>query len=424
MITRLEAPPRAAALLASYGPCRAEMHQSRVVVTDGDERSALAVVRSLGGAGHDVYVCSRTGRSLAGASRYARADLKASDPLLDPEGFSREVAAIARGIGADVVIPVSEGSLLAVLGSPDLFEGITVPFPNETVFRRVCDKRAVLEAASELGIATPAQHMLREPNELATVISSGALQFPVVLKPSRSVISDPNRRSKVGVTYAADAGELRARVASYSRAAFPLLLQQRIVGPGIGVFVLRWNGRTVAAFSHRRLREKPPSGGVSVYAESIALDPALLAHAEALLAHFAWRGVAMVEFKIDRATDTPYLMEINGRFWGSLQLAVAAGVDFPRLLYTVAQGKRIARQSSYEIGVRNRWWWGDFDHLIARVWRSNAHLQLPPDSPSRTRAILEFFRWRPGDQNEVLKMSDPRPFIRETINWLAKFGAP
>ena len=412
---------------ASHGRgavARGQADRSRVLVTDGEERSALAIVRSLGRATHHVYVCSRSGHSLAGASRYALADVRTSDPLQDPDGFAEQVAAVAHRIGADIVIPVSEASLLAVLGNSDLFEGTIVPFPEETVFRRVCDKRAVLVAARELGIATPEQHTLREPDELARLIASGQLQWPVVIKPSRSVVSDPTRRSKVGVSYAADAQELRTQVANCPRAAYPLLLQQRIVGPGIGVFLLRWNDRTVAAFSHRRLREKPPSGGVSVYAESIALDSTLLAHAEALLAHFAWRGVAMVEFKIDRATGTPYLMEINGRFWGSLQLAIAAGVDFPLQLCALAEDKRIAPPSSYEIGVRNRWWWGDVDHLLARLRQSNARLQLPPDSPSRTRAILEFFRWRRGDQNEVLKVDDAGPFIRETTDWLTKFGSP
>lgn len=423
-MSRVLEPPAIAALNARGADYRGETLRSRVLVTDGEERSALAIVRSLGRAAYDVYVCSRNGRSLAGASRHARADVRTGDPLQDPDGFAGEVAAIAHRISADIVIPVSEASLLAVLGNADLFEGTIVPFPDESVFRRVCDKRGVLEAARELGIAAPAQLTLREPNELATAISSGALQFPIVLKPSRSVVSDPVRPSKVGVSYAADAQELQMRAASYPRAAYPLLLQQRIVGPGIGVFVLRWNDRTVAAFSHRRLREKPPSGGVSVYAESIALDSTLLAQAEALLAHFAWRGVAMVEFKIDRATGTPYVMEINGRFWGSLQLAIAAGVDFPLLLCALAEDKQIALPSSYRTGVRNRWWWGDVDHLLARIRQSNARLQLPPDSPSRTRSILEFFRWRRGDQNEVLKMDDAGPFIRETTDWLAKFGSP
>ena len=54
---------------------------------------------------------------------------------------------------------------------------------------------------------------------------------------------------------------------------YPSLIQERIVGPGIGVFVLCDHGRLLAAFAHRRLREKPPSGGASVLCESVAVDP-------------------------------------------------------------------------------------------------------------------------------------------------------
>ncbi len=53
----------------------------------------------------------------------------------------------------------------------------------------------------------------------------------------------------------------------------------------------------------------------------------------------------MVEFKADARTGTPYLMEINGRFWGSLQLAIDAGVDFPAILVAAALGAPIPPRS-------------------------------------------------------------------------------
>jgi hypothetical protein len=128
----------------------------------------------------------------------------------------------------------------------------------------------------------------------------------------------------------------------------------------------------------------------------------------------------MLEFKTDRGTGRPYLMEINGRFWGSLQLAVDAGVDFPTLLVRCALGDRPTRPG-YRVGVRNRWWWGDVDHLLARLRHSPAQLGLPPGAPSRWQAARDFARlWRPGDRNEVLRLSDPWPFVRETLDWLGR----
>jgi predicted ATP-grasp superfamily ATP-dependent carboligase len=198
-----------------------------------------------------------------------------------------------------------------------------------------------------------------------------------------------------------------------------LLLQQRIVGPGVGIFLLRWGGEPVATFAHRRIREKPPSGGVSVYRESIAADPKLVASSLALLSRFAWEGVAMVEYKLDAATGVPYLMEINGRFWGSLQLAVDAGVNFPGLLVSLALGEHPTPVTAYHVGVRSRWWLGDLDQLLARLRHSTRELALPPGSPGRARALTDFLTlWRPGDRNEIFRWSDPMPAVRETVEWM------
>src|SRR5262249_38745780 len=150
----------------------------------------------------------------------------------------------------------------------------------------------------------------------------------------------------------------------------PSLVQQRIVGPGVGVFVLFDRGEIVADFAHRRLREKPPSGGASVLSESAPVDRALRDDARRLLGPLQWHGVAMLEYKQDQAGGGSYLMEVNGRFWGSLQLAIDAGVDFPHLACQLATGQRPAIDRPYAIGVKNRWLAGDLDHLLLRLFRS------------------------------------------------------
>jgi predicted ATP-grasp superfamily ATP-dependent carboligase len=183
-----------------------------------------------------------------------------------------------------------------VLEARDQFPGVQIPFPEAETFRAVCDKEAVLETARRTGIQVPAQWTVARAGGW-TRAEIERLPYPVVVKPARSVSEDPAGRVKLGVSHAADAVALTDVLNSMPPSAFPVLLQQRVIGSGIGIFLLIWDGKVLASFAHRRLREKPPSGGVSVYRESVATDPQLLRQSVELLRRFDWRGVAMVEYK-------------------------------------------------------------------------------------------------------------------------------
>jgi NAD(P)-dependent dehydrogenase (short-subunit alcohol dehydrogenase family) len=393
------------------------MTRRRILVTDGTQRSALAVVRSLGRAGHIVFVCGPRVPSLAGASKHAFAESIVASALDAPAQFVSDVSHLIERWRIDTVIPITEPSLLALLPERDSL-GVMIPWPDIDTFRAVSDKRSLLATAAELGFAVPKQIVLDSEADARTM-NPALLDYPLVLKPARSVSEHAGQRVSLGVIHVASSGALRRALAALGEAAFPILVQQRIVGPGIGIFLLVWDGQLLATFAHERLREKPPSGGVSVYSQSVAVDAELVERSRQLLEKVQWRGVAMVEFKRDARTGVAYLMEVNGRFWGSLQLAIDAGVDFPALLVAAASGEPVATPPRYRVGTRSRWWWGDVDHLLARWRKDAATLALPAGAPSRWRATLDFLTfWHPHDHNEVFRLKDPRPFFRETIEWL------
>lgn len=394
------------------------MSRRTVIVTDGEQRSALAIVRSLGAAGFRCVVTAQRRGDLAGASRFASRTVCVPDPLKAPGPFGDAVVKLVAEECADIIIPVSEPALLALLPLRAALSPAVLPFPDAEIFASLADKQHVLDEAAQLGIAVPAQRTIASPEQIDCLEPSG-IAFPVVLKPSRSVGEHHGVRQKFGVSYARDVAELRARLRALPAAAFPVLLQQRIVGPGIGIFLLMWDGEPRAEFAHRRLCEKPPTGGVSVYRESVPVDCVLRDRSRALLERLDWKGVAMVEFKVDARTSTPYLMEINGRFWGSLQLAIDAGADFPRMLAAAALGDELPAAPAYRVGVRSRWWWGQMDHLVARARRRKA-APLPPDTVSVARAASDMLLgpFRRDDREEVFRWSDPKPFINETMRWI------
>ena len=122
-------------------------------------------------------------------------------------------------------------------------------------------------------------------------------------------------------------------------------------------------------------------------------------------------------------TGLPFLMEINGRLWGSLQLAVDAGVDFPNLLIQAAFGARPHPVTTYKPGVRLRWEWGEVDHLLASLFHSPvAVTQSNRGSVSRRLAAIGTFLRGFGSprQGEVFRNDDPGPFLRETADWFRR----
>lgn len=391
----------------------------RVLVTDGEQRAALAVVRSLGRAGYEVYVCSDRSSSIAGASRYCAGSYQVADPLRDPAGFLSDLMRVTVATKADVLLPVTEAALLPVLPNRERFNCV-IPFPSAGAFESICDKSMVLKAAAAQGLSVPGQMELAHAGDSATL--SGGPQFPLVLKPSRSVAGKEGERVRAGVSYVASTNDLRQALTNIPANAYPVLMQQRINGSGFGISVLVWDGELIAAFAHRRIREKPPSGGVSVLRESIPLDQDLLSRSLALLREFNWQGVAMVEYKQDARSRVPYLMEINGRLWGSLQLAIDAGVDFPKLLVELALGAHPAPVTTYEVGVRSRWEWGDVDHLLATVLHPSKFAGFSDTGRyPRLHALAGFIRGF-GQRNraEVFRRDDPGPILRETVDWFRR----
>jgi predicted ATP-grasp superfamily ATP-dependent carboligase len=317
-------------------------------------------------------------------------------------------------------IPMTDASAELGLALREAAPELLVIFPEARAYREISDKARLLELGTELGIPVPEQTVVHsKPNEGGLNGACAGVRYPVVAKPSRSAVEEGGVVHRFGVTMVADESELRAALSSYHPAAFPVLLQRRIDGPGLGAFALFWKGQPVRWFAHRRIREKPPTGGVSVYRESVPLRDDLREYATRILGHFGWSGVAMVEFKEDSNTGTPYLMEVNGRFWGSLQLALDAGVDFPAHLVTLTEGGQVGPDRGYPAGIRTRWLLGDLDHLIWMLRTPYSVRKGYDQLPSVLAALSTFLiPWRPGERWEVLSLDDPRPFFIEIREWL------
>jgi predicted ATP-grasp superfamily ATP-dependent carboligase len=387
---------------------------SPVLILDGNQRSALAATRSLGSRQIPVIVADESSSTLAGSSKYCTGGFTYPAPSASASEFIAVVQREAAKRDVSVIFPMTDTTSYLLAQYRDSFPGVHIPLGSARAMETLLDKWKLWELARSLDIAVPRTWSL---NTLADLPEIGpTLSFPLVVKPRHSRTWLNGTCIAAPVTYAHSLRELQAIIAGDPRLSqVPLLLQEYVSGEGQGVFALYADGRPLTFFAHRRLREKPPSGGVSVLSESIALDPRLREIAQRILDRVAWHGIVMLEFKVSWS-GTPYLIEANPRFWGSLQLAIDAGVDFPYLLYQVALGEMPNAVAHYATGVKSRWLLGDLDQLYLTL---RGHPGRDLRSASRLRALASFFRFfDPATRGDVNRTDDLKPFLLEIQRYL------
>ncbi len=387
--------------------------QPSVLILDGNQRSALAATRSLGRLGIPVTVADETPRSLAAASRYCTDRFGYPSPSEQPDEFLDTVQRNAAARAVTVIFPMTEVSAYLLVRNRGRFAPAVIPLPDSENWDLVADKCRLLQVAQQLQVPVPETLFPADADALRA--AADRIGFPVVLKPCRSKVWREGRCTATSVHIALDHDDLSALMARHEYLRnFPLAVQARVPGSGLGVFALYDHGTAVTFFAHRRIREKPPRGGVSVLSESIPVRADLQAYATRLLDHARWHGVAMVEFR-GTADGVPYLMEINPRFWGSLQLAIDSGVNFPGMLYDLTLGRRPTPPAGYRTGIRTRWLLGDLDRLYL-VLRKR---ETGPSDISRLREVLQFLRFfSAGTRYEVNRFGDLGPFLFEIGRYL------
>jgi predicted ATP-grasp superfamily ATP-dependent carboligase len=326
--------------------------------------------------------------------------LRYPDYDTDPAGFVSWLEDIGRRYAIDVLYPIEDRSLALCVQHADRWAPrMRALLPGPAALDKAGDKWRTLQCAGALGIALPESFCPGSEEELIGL--AAAWHGPAVVKPRMSSGSRGMRLVEAGPQLVDAYREVAAH--------YPQPIIQRRVpaaGPGLGVFaLLDREHRPLALFGHRRLREYPVTGGPSTLRESYR-DETLIEQSLRLLQHLGMVGVAMVEYKVDPGSGRPLLMEINPRFWGSLQLAVLAGVDFPVLYHKASLGMDVAPVLTYPEGVLCRWLWpGDLLHFL--------------HNPDRFHLQPSFFQFR-GMGDDILSARDPLPAIGILVEGLRK----
>jgi carbamoyl-phosphate synthase large subunit len=377
-------------------------------VLDGDTGPGLAVTRSLGRAGWTVLV--PTG-SRSSRSRFAGGSIAIPDAALEPDGFIGSVRDVVARPEIDVVVPTTDASLAGAWEAVGSRERPRVIGGDRRTVAMALDKVACLRAAERHGFRVPEW---RAPETVEDALAAlRELGTPLVAKPRRSFrrrdASLEHRRHQF--VYSAE--DLDDALVLLGDGDEPPLLQTFVPGRALSVSAVIHRGELLAAIARETLTFHPVRGGTSVWKRTVDPSDVGVAEAVRLLQDIGLDGVAEVEYQVG-ADGVPRLMEVGARLHGWVPLAIAAGVDLPRLAASAAVGDPVDPVLTYRVGVEMRWPAGE-------LWRLGTLFGPPRLLPPgmRRRDVLRGIwpPWRPGMRYDGFDTADLRPLSPIPTSW-------
>lgn len=380
------------------------MGKTDVLLTYAWVRSSYAALKSLTRLGLKVAVADTGKVGMGQWSRFSQLAGVFSNPRVYPEQFITDINKLLAKTGADFLLPGHDETEVLAKFRHKLPHTVTLPTDEYEKIHYVNDKSWTSSFAISHDIPTPATIKWRDFGELEKGLRR--VDGPYVIKLRRG-------NSAKGVFYAKTRDDVQALCTQLIE-QFELtpdrypIIQKRISGAGWGVSCLYWQGERIASFTHKRLREKTSTGGTSTLRQSLR-HPELESYAHKILDALSWHGLAMVEFKYDSDTRQGWFIEINPRLWGSIHLAIAAGVDFPALLYVAAtQGSDAAYKMSCQQreGIVARWYLGDL--IIAASELKRLHF----------RKAISLMQLGGADTLDDWDSRDPMAFLGEVTYYM------
>jgi len=351
------------------------MEQEVAIVVSANFRKAYPVVRSLSNIGFRVIGAFYSWRSNV-FSRFVHKRFKITNPYINQYKYILDLVRLVKLMDPKVIVPIGFIDNVVISKYRNIFpKNLTIPIPPYKTLAKVSNKLELPNLCKTLNIRCPKTLKFNLKNENKT---RGTL-YPYVIKG----VYDSSKPTYVFTS-------LSKEIMFSERHA---LIQEFIPGFGVGYFVLAANGEPILEFCHRRVVEVRPSGGASVVACRY-FDPRAYVYGRRIVKFLKWTGILMVEFRKHLETGELYLMEINPKFWGSLELPVSLGYDFPATLV-----KYMLYGEKPKVRVRDRpkcfsWvlsgihylkenpkiWFKILEYSIKDFpWSADVHLDDPPE---------------------------------------------
>lgn len=363
-----------------------------VLLTNGQQRKTLAAARSLGSRGINIIAAEETRFNPTAFSKYCSKFLVYPSPKETPDKFYEWLRSTIAQYKCDVFFPMDDDTMEVTMGHyEELSKLCSIPVADLNSFKIASDKGESTALAMASGVFCPDTVMPKSLEELESL--SLKIRYPAIIKPRKSSGSRGIR-----VVYNKD--ELLEEYRGiHEKYPYPIVQDYINLGDKYSVnMIFDREHQIKACYEQKYLRTFPIKNGPSTLTESVSY-PEIAEAAKKLMKNLNWYGVVEVEFVIDSNSGKANFMEINPRFWASVQSAIYAGVDFPWLLYKAALGEDVPETFDYKIGSKCRWLLpGDILHFIFNKERMRMN---PPFWGNKKYGI----------KDDIISRDDPMPTL-------------
>ena len=382
---------------------------SDILLTYGWVRSSYGALRNLSDHGLDVSISDSSIIGMSQFSKYSKSFDKYVSHYEDEEIFVQNILDICDKRGVSLIFPSHNETEILARHKDRFPKNLTKILPDADLCELFNNKAKAYDLCSTLGIPVPKRIQYSDPNTIVEILSKSGIQ--------KSVIKLLTGNSSKGVFYAENPNDAQNLVMQLIEVhglvpnRYPQI-EEYIDGDGFGCSVLYSEGRFIAHFTHKRLRDKIATGGTSTFrvsAEHKGIEDAT----KKIFDHVGWNGLAMCEFKVCQRTGKFWFIEINPRMWGSISLAIQAGVEFPYLAWLsskngVEAALEYHQASKLKFGWKARWLLGDLFVVLDKIVRLKFREGWSVIRRERADSIDDFF-W-----------DDPFVFIGEALAYLIR----
>lgn len=364
----------------------------RVIVTDAQERAVLGTLRCLREEGLDVSALA-TGRAAPGFwSRAPDRRFVIPNPGCSIEGFVSRLEQILAAHPHDVMMAGADAALLVISEHRERLERhVRLGLPSHEVVQAALDRARLAQAADHAGLGFPESRVCQDEGQALAAAKEFGL--PVLAKPVHVVVPVNGAAERWGIVLAHSLDE----VTIASRRFGSCMIQRPLAGKLLSVSGVATERGLIGAVVGWAMRTWPPDAGNGTFCKTIAPPSGLLDRVQAFLAEIGWLGLFQLELI---AADDGRLaaIDFNPRAYGSLGLAVAAGVPLPALWCEWVLG-RDPVAAEPRLGTRYRWEDGDLRYAARKL------------ADGRLRPTVKALVPRSGVAHAYFQLHDPAPAV-------------